>query len=73
MKNNNLTFSDYYQELRKESLKFVASIMKATGKSERTVYNWIKGSNLPKKKDRETISVLLNIPQDILFPNLNSE
>jgi transcriptional regulator with XRE-family HTH domain len=72
MKNNNLTFSDYYQELRKESLKFVAEIMKATGKSERTVYNWIKGKNLPKKNDRETISSVLKIPENILFPNLKS-
>lgn len=48
----------------------IHEVMDACMVSEVVVYNWIAGRTTPDALKRKTISGLLNIPVEELFPNV---
>lgn len=72
---NNLTFWGYYNELKNEKAEFIKKISQATGRSQRTVYNWLKGIHPVSPEDQKKISDALNIPEADLFsiPKIDSD
>lgn len=57
-----LTFWGYYNELKNEKAEFIKKISVATGKSQRTVYNWLNGTHPVSPDDQIKICAALNIP-----------
>ena len=64
-----MALKDYYKSLRDSASLFVKEIAENCGVSERTVYNWINGEIIPDKLVREKIATIIEIPEEILFPN----
>jgi transcriptional regulator with XRE-family HTH domain len=64
-----ITFKDYYQNLRNERVEFIKTIQKITGKSERSVYNWISGRQKPKKNSLKAICDYFQTDEETLFPS----
>lgn len=69
-----MTLNEYYKRLRQlprpltPAEKFIQDIMKLTGKTEKTVTQWIYGIQQPSEGDRDLISRHLGISQSELFP-----
>lgn len=67
-----MVFKDYMNSLSNvavsEKRLKIREIAKATCTSELTVYAWISGRQTPNALTRKTISGVLNIPEDELFP-----
>lgn len=64
---NNLTFWGYYINLKNEKAEFIKKVADATGKSQRTVYNWLNGTHPISANDQLKIRVALNIPPSDAF------
>ncbi len=68
-----MVFSDYMNSLSSERMsekgRKVKELAEAVCKSEVVIYNWIGGRSTPNKLERKTISGVLNIPEEELFPD----
>ena len=56
-------------EKTSEKGAMIAKLCEAVCKSEVAIYNWIAGRSTPNKLERKTISGVLNIPEEELFPD----
>ncbi len=69
-----MTLRDYYQNLKKEerpihpAQAFVIQLAVLTGRSPKTVRQWLSGIQLPPRSEREKISQHLGIEAVELFP-----
>lgn len=68
-----MVFSDYMNSLSVDLISekriMIKKIAEATMKNELTVYAWIRGDQEPDALTKKTISGVLNIPVEELFPN----
>lgn len=67
-----MTFSDYCNSLTNEKEDLLKKIEDETLVSKSTVWKWANGKLIPSKKRRQKISNIVNIPEEILFPNIDS-
>lgn len=69
-----MVFSDYMNNLNpdpglSEKRAMIKKIAEATCKSEMAVYAWIRGDQQPDMLTKKTISAVLNVPVEELFPS----
>lgn len=68
------TFLQYYKNLRARprplttAQQFIQDLMIVTGKTEKTVRQWVYGCQQPSEEDKDIISRMLQIPTTELFP-----
>lgn len=71
-----MTFKEHYQSLKDKARPlhpakaFIQSIAEKTGRSPRTVQQWISGIQSPGKETASLISKELGEPVEALFPEL---
>ena len=69
-----MTLKEYYQKLKTKerpphpARQFILTIAAVTGRSHKTVQQWISGIQTPGKDSMLRISDLTGIPQEELFP-----
>ena len=68
-----MVFSDYMNSLSTEAVsekkRRVMELAEAVCKSEVVIYNWIAGRSTPNRLERKTISGVLNMSEEELFPD----
>ncbi len=70
-----MTFKEYYLKLKTEerpphpARQFILTIAAATGRSHKTVQQWISGIQMPGQDSMSRISDLTGIPLEELFPS----
>ncbi len=70
-----MTIKEYYRALKKKerpphpARQFILTIAAATGRSHRTVQQWLCGIQMPGKESISIISSVTGIPPEELFPN----
>jgi transcriptional regulator with XRE-family HTH domain len=67
-KDKKLTFLRHYKKLKNERAEFVKQMMILTGKSERTIYFWIKGRQKPQGDSLEKLVKHFDQTPEELFP-----
>jgi len=63
-----MVFSEYMNSLPNMKVGMIKKISQECLVSEMSVYRWIAGSVKPDALKRKTISRILRIPEDDLFP-----
>ncbi len=69
-----MTFKEYYQKLKEEkrpphpARQFILTIAEMTGKTPKTIQQWMSGIYTPSRETQMIISDATGIPLDDLFP-----
>lgn len=70
-----MTFKEYYLRLKAKerpphpARQFILTIAEKTGRSHKTVRQWMSGIQMPGKESMSVISDITGIPLDELFPD----